>query len=82
MTHRSDSGLATLITGAFIGAAVMYLLDPDKGKRRRAVTRDKLRRLASRYADLISVHNRSRRRWVAGGKVCGHSPRLKISGGG
>ncbi len=51
MTHKSDSALATLITGALIGAAVMYLLDPDKGKRRRAITRDKLRSLASYYAD-------------------------------
>ncbi len=31
------------IIGAALGATVMYLLDPDKGRRRRAIARDKAR---------------------------------------
>ena len=34
------------------------------------------------YADLISVHIRSRSRWVAGSSVRGHSPRSNTSRGG
>jgi uncharacterized membrane protein len=35
-----------LLTGAALGAGVMYLLDPISGKRRRAFTRDKMTHLA------------------------------------
>jgi hypothetical protein len=40
----SDSGgdLASLLRGLALGAVAMYLLDPDKGRRRRALARDKL----------------------------------------
>ena len=31
-----------VLTGASIGAALMYILDPDRGNRRRALARDKL----------------------------------------
>ena len=31
-----------VLTGASIGAAIMYILDPDRGNRRRALARDKL----------------------------------------
>jgi len=58
MTNKSDSGLATLIVGALMGAAAMYLLDPDKGKRRRAVARDKLRSLGAQYADFAGKARR------------------------
>lgn len=33
---------ASLITGMVIGAAAMYILDPDRGNRRRALARDKV----------------------------------------
>jgi hypothetical protein len=36
----NDSGL--LILGALLGAGLMFLLDPDRGRRRRARLRDKL----------------------------------------
>lgn len=32
----------SLLTGAALGAATMYLLDPDRGTRRRALARDKM----------------------------------------
>ena len=31
-----------VLTGASVGAAIMYMLDPDRGNRRRALARDKL----------------------------------------
>ncbi len=33
---------ASLVTGLVIGAAAMYILDPDRGNRRRALARDKI----------------------------------------
>ena len=32
----------TLIGGVGLGAALMYMLDPDRGKRRRALVQDKV----------------------------------------
>jgi hypothetical protein len=37
--------LTTILAAAALGAAAMYVLDPDKGRRRRAVGRDKVRSL-------------------------------------
>jgi len=34
-------GLRQLITGVVLGAGIMYLLDPDRGARRRALLRDR-----------------------------------------
>lgn len=36
----------SLLTGAALGAAAMYLLDPDRGNSRRALVRDKMGRIA------------------------------------
>ena len=37
----SNRSLSSFLRGAAFGAAAMYLLDPDKGRRRRAIARDK-----------------------------------------
>ena len=37
-----------LIGGAGLGAGLMYMLDPDRGRRRRALARDQVARLANR----------------------------------
>lgn len=44
---RRDTGL-TLLYGIGIGAALMYILDPDRGARRRALLRDKCARASNR----------------------------------
>jgi len=46
------------LAGAAIGAAAMYLSDPDRGRRRRALIRDKVRSTALRSGDAIGVASR------------------------
>lgn len=48
MKHASQSGLGSLFLAAGAGALLMYLLDPDQGRRRSAQARDRLARLARR----------------------------------
>src|SRR5215217_5134668 len=53
---RRDTGL-TLLYGIGIGATLMYILDPDRGARRRALLRDKCARASNKtqeYAGKIS----------------------------
>jgi uncharacterized membrane protein len=50
-------GLAMAV-GAGIGAGLMYLYDPQMGRRRRAVTRDKLIHLRHRLDDAVDVTTR------------------------
>jgi hypothetical protein len=38
---------AALVGGISVGAALMYLLDPDRGRRRRALVRDKAKGLSN-----------------------------------
>lgn len=44
-----------VLGGAAVGAAAMYVLDPDKGKRRRALVRDKTRGLVADTRDAFGV---------------------------
>lgn len=58
----------TFIAGALLGAGIMYLLDPDRGPRRRALVRDKLehggRKLAER-AEGKAEHVRNKAKGLA-----------------
>ena len=45
----------TLLGGIGLGAALMYILDPDRGGRRRALVRDQLASAANKTPDAISV---------------------------
>jgi hypothetical protein len=53
--------LGTFLRGAALGAAAMYLLDPDRGRRRRAVARDKLRSAASQASTFVDAAGRDAR---------------------
>ena len=46
---------AALIGGAELGAGVMYLLDPDRGKRRRALVRDQAVRSVRKTRDAVDA---------------------------
>lgn len=56
-SSRSQS-FAIWVAGAALGAAAMYLADPDRGRRRRALATDKMRSMATRTADTIDVASR------------------------
>src|SRR3954471_1331515 len=43
------------LAGAGLGAGLMYILDPDRGRRRRAFVRDKAVRLAHEAQDAAEV---------------------------
>lgn len=61
-------GWATVLGSVGLGAALMYVLDPERGKRRRAFVRDKalhLSRKASERLDARSRDLRNRARGVA-----------------
>ena len=55
---------AIIILGAAgLGAAVMYMLDPDRGSRRRALVRDKMTKLNRQTRKAVSgkVHDMTNR---------------------
>jgi hypothetical protein len=54
---RGNTGLAVLL-GAGVGVALMYLLDPQQGRRRRALLRDKLIKASNDASDAIGRTSR------------------------
>ena len=50
--------LLRLLTTAAAGAGLMYLLDPERGRRRRAIVRDRLVRAAHRTGDAVDATSR------------------------
>ena len=47
-------GIIAILGGLGAGAALMYLLDPDGGNRRRALIRDKMVKLNRQTQDAVS----------------------------
>ena len=64
----------SLITGAALGAGAMFLLDPDRGGRRRALVRDKFVRATHKTSDGFSALSRdvANRARGAAAEVQGH----------
>ena len=47
-------GIFAILAGLGAGAAIMYLLDPERGNRRRALIRDKMVKLNRQTQDAVS----------------------------
>jgi uncharacterized membrane protein len=60
------TGQGRLITGVVVGAGAMYLLDPDRGARRRSLLRDQGVRASHKLADGMSATARDARNRAAG----------------
>ena len=54
-TASNVSSWRNWLGGALLGAVAMYLSDPVRGRRRRALLRDKLTSIAGRSGDLIDI---------------------------
>jgi len=61
-----QQGRTAAVAGIATGATLMYLLDPDRGRRRRALLRDKVTRAAHVGADAIGVAGRDLSHRTAG----------------
>jgi len=48
----------TTISSAGFGAALMYLLDPEMGRKRRALARDKMLKTANKTAEVVDATSR------------------------
>lgn len=55
---RNPSRLNWILRGVALGALAMFLLDPDKGRRRRALARDKMHSTAVRARKRINAKSR------------------------
>jgi len=55
-----------LLYGIGLGAALMYILDPDQGRRRRALLRDKLVGATNQASDVIGKTTRDLRNRAQG----------------
>ena len=47
-------GILAIMSGLGVGAALMYLFDPEEGNRRRAVLRDKATSMSNKAQDAMS----------------------------
>src|SRR5688500_1210728 len=56
----------TMLSGAGLGAALMYAFDPDRGKRRRALVKDKLVSASDKAVDAASATARDLRNRAQG----------------
>jgi hypothetical protein len=56
--RKSEPMLTRILTSLVIGAAAMYALDPDRGRRRRAIARDKARSFVASTRDAVGVTRR------------------------
>jgi osmotically-inducible protein OsmY len=66
---EADSAIRTgamLLGGLGLGAALMYVLDPQRGKRRRALVRDKAVRVAHKASDTLDARSRDLRNRARG----------------
>lgn len=68
----------TVMFGMALGAGLMYLLDPDKGGRRRALLRDQLARAGHELEDLTAT---SARRVRNRAKGLAHEARAELTEG-
>jgi len=57
-SHQSPPIWRKVVTSAVLGAAAMYVLDPNKGRRRRAIFRDKTRSSLANITHLAQVSAR------------------------
>jgi hypothetical protein len=64
MTMRHNRG--AFLMGFGLGLGVMYILDPDRGRRRRALIRDKVTHSAHAGADAVSATGRDLAQRAAG----------------
>ena len=62
----NSSGMGALLGGAVIGALAMYFSDPERGKRRRALTRDKMQRAMVRGSSAMDAARRDLNNRVLG----------------
>lgn len=64
--YRYLSLIASVSIGAFIGGALMFFLDPKSGRRRRAVSRDKVNRAGRQVLHKTRQLSRHARNQIAG----------------
>jgi hypothetical protein len=54
----AGGGILMLFGGVALGAGLMYILDPDRGRRRRALLRDKLVSASNKASDAVGKTSR------------------------
>ncbi|MEP7132264.1 MAG: hypothetical protein ABI914_03815 [Acidobacteriota bacterium] len=55
---KSGGKTIAMLSGIGVGAALMFVLDPERGRRRRAMARDKAVSLANRTGDMVARRSR------------------------